>query len=135
MRQFRLILFFLFVLSVAYAGSNLLNSAMSFLPLRDAFSFLPCGDDIVTSVPDPSGQYKATVLIRDCGATTDWSTLVFVRKTGFLGGETGVLLALKGRQSVLLAWKDKHTLVIHANTSDAFTQATYWKGINVLYAK
>jgi hypothetical protein len=37
-----------------------------------------CGNEVVAESPSPDGQYKAVVFVRDCGATTTWSTHVSV---------------------------------------------------------
>src|SRR5262245_35356226 len=37
-----------------------------------------CGNDVVAELPSPDGKYKAVVFVRDCGATTTWSTHVSV---------------------------------------------------------
>lgn len=42
----------------------------------------PCNNQIVQEAVSPDGRYAATAFIRDCGATTDFSPQVFLRKTG-----------------------------------------------------
>ena len=36
----------------------------------------PCGNHVVARVPSPDGVHVAVVFVRDCGATTDFSTHV-----------------------------------------------------------
>jgi hypothetical protein len=38
----------------------------------------PCGNEVVSRVPSPSGKYDAIVFERSCGATTGWLTHVAV---------------------------------------------------------
>jgi hypothetical protein len=38
----------------------------------------PCGNEVISEVSSPNGEYRAIVFERDCGATTDFSTQVSV---------------------------------------------------------
>jgi len=44
----------------------------------------PCGNTIVEALPSPDGSHKAVVFVRNCGATTDFSTQMSV-----LRGDSG----------------------------------------------
>ncbi len=41
-----------------------------------------CGNRVLREVTSPNGQLKAVVFIRDCGATTSFSTQVIILSTG-----------------------------------------------------
>lgn len=38
----------------------------------------PCGNKVLASVPSPDGSVRAVVFQRDCGATTGFSTQVYI---------------------------------------------------------
>lgn len=44
----------------------------------DAFGRGMCGNEVLYAVPSPSGEHRAVVYQRDCGATTGFSTQVSV---------------------------------------------------------
>ena len=46
---------------------------------------IPCDNEIKHELVSPDGRYTATAFIRDCGATTDFSPQVYLRRTGKLG--------------------------------------------------
>ena len=41
-----------------------------------------CGDDVVKEIPSPSGEWKAVIFERSCGATTGFFTEASVLKSG-----------------------------------------------------
>lgn len=41
-----------------------------------------CGNQVLKEYPSPSGKLKAVVFERDCGATTGFSTQVFIVQAG-----------------------------------------------------
>jgi hypothetical protein len=69
----------------------------------------PCGNSIRATAPSPSGRAKAVVFVRDCGATTGYSTQVSVlparaeflsQPTAFRSTEAGNALVVGEELSV-----------------------------------
>jgi hypothetical protein len=73
----------------------------------------PCSDEIRTESTSPDHEQIATWFVRDCGATTDFSTIVSRRGKDeqFEGGEHSVFV-VKGRPSLRLAWENSERLTI-----------------------
>lgn len=100
------------------------------------FSFCYATEDTVQKrLASPDGKYTATVFERDCGATTDYSTMVNIQE-GHLkrfNGDSGVVLVIKGRTSVKLTWQDATSLVISCSSSEVFRKETKWKDVVIHY--
>src|SRR5262245_14369431 len=78
MRLFKWILKWIFapVAVLALVASATLYSCAYFL----------CDNQVVAEWPSPDGNYKAVAFVRDCGATTRWSTHVSVlRRWNWVG--------------------------------------------------
>ena len=55
----------------------------------------PCGNEVVETVPSPTQKWSAVVFVRDCGATTGFSTqLSILRARENLPNESGNVLVL-----------------------------------------
>jgi hypothetical protein len=72
-----------------------------------------CGNTVERTVPSPAGQTKAVVFIRDCGATTGFSTQVSVLPSGEeLPNDRGNVLVLDGTVPIVLSWLSESSLAI-----------------------
>ena len=59
-----------------------------------------CGNRVIEDVPSPNGRQHVVVFVRDCGATTDFSTQVSVLPAGEAvsdGGNVFIVDADRGR--------------------------------------
>jgi len=72
-----------------------------------------CQHSVGEQARSPSGEWLAVVTVTDCGALSDYSTAVTLRRTrGWLAGDK-VVVGLIGRHSVGLEWRDTRTLHVH----------------------
>lgn len=64
-----------------------------------------CEDTTETEVKSPDGKYVATLYERDCGATTDFSTIVKLRESSasFKGDDLGTFV-VNGQPKIHLTW-------------------------------
>ncbi len=96
-----------------------------------------CADTIKSEAKSPDGKYIVTLYERDCGATTDFSTIVNIRASSAkFNGEEGRVLIVKGQPEVLLAWKDNTRLQLECHdcrANDIFKQEKSWKDVIVSY--
>jgi hypothetical protein len=96
-----------------------------------------CEDTIKTEVKSPDGKYVATLYERDCGATTDFSTIVNLRDSSarFKGDDLGVVI-LKGQHKLDLVWDGNRKLRLQCHdcrTDDIFKQEKVWKDIDISF--
>lgn len=96
-----------------------------------------CSDDIKGEADSPDRAVKATWFLRDCGATTDFSTIISLHKPsdGFRADSQIVFIA-KGPKQVHLKWEDaRHLLVecMECEKGDIFKQITSVGAISVVY--
>jgi hypothetical protein len=94
-----------------------------------------CEDTIKTEARSPDGKYAATLYERDCGATTDFSTIVNLRVSSarFNADELGVVI-LKGQHKLDLVWDGNTKLQLKCDDcrpDDVFKQEKTWKDVDI----
>ena len=117
------------------------------LALTGGFGCAPlCENTILTSVPSPSKRRTAVVFVRNCGATTDFSTQVSVLRAGQRLGDTGgnclvvdsdhgaVQTGRSGELVVSVSWRsDDRLLVRYPRRSRVFERSTTVNGVTVSF--
>jgi hypothetical protein len=96
-----------------------------------------CEDTVKTEVRSPSGNYIATLYERDCGATTNFSTIVSLRaSTDKFDGEMGRVFVVEGQPQLNLVWKDNTSLRVECSecqSKDIFKREMNWQDVNISY--
>jgi hypothetical protein len=96
-----------------------------------------CEDKVKVRVPAGDGQIVATVFERNCGATTDLSTLVNLQTTSSrFDANAGRLFIIKGRYDITLNWATPKHLVITCRgcqRHDIFREVAVEGDIDVTY--
>ncbi|MFK5921632.1 MAG: hypothetical protein QM496_05590 [Verrucomicrobiota bacterium] len=83
-----------------------------------------CDDTFVRTVDDPLKVRSVSIVIRDCGATTDYTTLVILHASS-LAPDPDLdprILVIKGKQSVVLTWEDSSHLTITTQIDSIFSR-------------
>lgn len=90
-----------------------------------------CADEVQSSVASPDGKWVATVFERDCGATTDFSMQINVRRASetFDGDSTPPVFVAKGRRDVRIAWDASRRLMVTTKYFDVFRKETSSQGV------
>ena len=111
--------------------------AMLFASLAGCYHLVmgDCDDRVKLESVSPNGRYAATVIERDCGATTDYSTLVNLRAASepLTTTPDSLILALSGKQSVDLDWEGEFQLTVQFPRVDTYTQKLSWNDVQVVY--
>jgi hypothetical protein len=84
-----------------------------------------CSDTVLTEVVSPDKKHVATVFERDAGATSDYSTLVTVRRIlDCFNTEKNRIFVLAGRHVVTVSWDTGTNLYVRydAQVGDIFKQ-------------
>jgi hypothetical protein len=94
-----------------------------------------CQDEIKKELRSPDSKYSATVYERDCGATTNFSTIVNLRESSakFKGDDLGIVI-VKGQHAIDLAWDGNTTLRLqcrNCRSDEIFKQEKTWKNVEV----
>ena len=101
------------------------------------FLSFDCEDAIKTDVKSPDGKYAATLYERDCGATTDFSTIVSLRANGDdFDGEKGRIFVVEGQPQVNLVWQASNAIRIECSqcqSKDIFKREVKWQDVNISY--
>jgi hypothetical protein len=98
----------------------------------------PCENAIVSEPMRPGGPYRAVVFLRDCGATTGWSTRVSLLDIKrFSNSEVGNVFVGEGGQppspGVSVRWVDRDTLEVSYEPSmQVLHSKSTWEGIGII---
>ena len=68
----------------------------------------PCAEEVLSRQPSPDGRFVAEFVEIDCGATTDYQSVVILRSAG----EQATVLSMKYHQSIHLTWQGSEALLI-----------------------
>lgn len=100
-------------------------------------SFLvTCEDTIQDEVRSPRDNYAAVLSIRNCGATTDYSSRVTVSGSGTSSREEDVVFVVKGEPEIRVTWQEDTVLQISCEgckAEDVFKQANGWRQVSIHY--
>ena len=119
----------------SFVGLCLLVIVLMVLCLANFFFCAPlCADTIISESVSPSGQLKAVVFERDCGATTATNTQICFRGTAFYSTNQPSFLVFEADGKASLSWKAQKELVIRLPPgAKVFSQETEVSGIRVEY--
>lgn len=84
------------------------------------------------------GQFVANLIRRDCGATTAYSNIVYLKKSGDAKGKDGAwgekVYVFQGEMQIALVWSGIE-LKIKAPTSgqSVFLKRDDWAGVKIVY--
>jgi len=93
-----------------------------------------CSNDVVASVLSPSGNNKAVVFSRNCGATTGFNTQVSVVGATLAPDVGGNVLILDGAIPLTLRWLSESQLsVVGVGSTKVFKQEQSVAGVSVIY--
>lgn len=100
-------------------------------------SLFPCEDRIESESRSPNQKYLATLLVRNCGATTDFSTIVKLDAESWIPiGNKNNVFVVNGDPDVRIEWQDDTTLKITCATCQAdqtFKNEGAWRDVKILY--
>ena len=107
------------------------------LALLSACSGELCGNDPLTGEESPDKKKIAMVYLRDCGATTGFSTHVSILDApGRLPNKPGHVLVVAGKHPGAVRWEGNNRLVILGlDSAKEFLKLTEFKGIEINYEK
>ena len=94
-----------------------------------------CADNVKSQSVSPDGRYIARLVERDCGATTDYSTVVDLRLSSesLDSHQDNWILTMPGRHSITLTWQGNTELMIMLPQSRTVVQKTAWGDVEVTY--
>jgi hypothetical protein len=100
-----------------------------------SFSIFDCSHELKVEELSPDKLFIASVSENDCGATTDYSTWVTVRKSSErldLKKQRPVLV-IEGKNNVSIKWPNKYSLLIRFTNSKVFHQDKMFENILISY--
>jgi hypothetical protein len=103
------------------------------------FTPLGCSNDVLQTLPNPKQASVATLIERDCGATTNFVRLVYVlpASSRILDAPDEPVTVANGQGILSIAWKDERTLQItyKPQQTEFFQQKTVLGKFTILYTQ
>jgi hypothetical protein len=119
-----------------FALSLVLTGVVAWLALSLIFTdFELCANEVSRSIISPSGEIKAVVFSRNCGATTGFNTQVsIIPVSRVLPDQDGNSLILDGAIELKVEWKSDSELHIRGiGSSRVFKQGGSMEGVSISY--
>lgn len=76
-----------------------------------------CSNEVLGSVPSPSGHLRAVVFSRECGATVGFNTQVSLVAGTEQPDGSGNVVVLKGKVPLRLRWQSETELIVAGATA------------------
>jgi hypothetical protein len=95
-----------------------------------------CSDHVLSQRRSPDGVLVATLYERDCGATTDFNTILSVSLPPDFKDRNAIMFAAKGQKEVSFKWVGKRSLYVECSScvpSAVLKQVTVAGGVDVTY--
>lgn len=98
-----------------------------------------CENTVKSEIKSPDGKYIVALFERNCGATTDFSTIVSLREssTELKSDDLGIFV-VKGQPRIDLAWEGNTRLRLQCQdcrTEEIFKQERTWKDIHISFVQ
>src|SRR5689334_15232123 len=78
-----------------------------------------CGDTLRKEYSSPNGKLKASWFVRDCGATTDFSSMVSVHRTDVsFKDDDAIVFVMKGDEPLEIEWEGDGIVKIDCGSCD-----------------
>jgi hypothetical protein len=92
---------------------------------------------VITVEKSPDGQLAATLFVRNCGATTDFSTIISVhRPDSTFKDDSSMVFVAKGEPTIQLNWDGPRSLSIGCQKCDrqeVFRRVTALGDVDISY--
>jgi len=98
-----------------------------------------CDDRVVREVRSGDGKFLATLYVRNCGATTDYISIVNLRPGGtrFNGDADGdIVFVAKGERDIGIQWLNTNEVRIWCRgceSNDIYKRQPTWKDVKIAY--
>lgn len=119
-----------------------LAECLSFLGLlffHGCYAFpTPCEDSIVRETKSPAGNFTAVLSLRNCGATTDYTSLVAITSTGTMYSDGDLVFVAEGDNDIRFYWQDNSTLNVvceSCRVNKIFKQIRSSQSVTIDYEK
>ena len=100
-------------------------------------SSVACDDKVESKSVSPNQKYVATLFVRNCGATTDYSTIVKINPAATTSTDDGdQVFVARGDFDVQMIWQNDSAIRLscqRCKTDDIFKQDKSWRDVAISY--
>src|SRR3954471_11897490 len=104
--------------------------------LRNALSLSSqCVDEMKKEASSPDGEYTASFIERNCGATTDYSSIVSLRQRGdrFDADKNENILVIDGQCGISLLWSGRTLVASYPKSCRLFRRSETWRDVRISF--
>ena len=115
-----------------------LGGAADAVYARNALSLAShCVDETKREVLSADGAYVAAFFERNCGATTDYTSIVTLRNRGdrFDGDKNEAILVIDGPCTIDLAWTGRTLTASYAKSCSLVRRSASWRDVTVSFSE
>jgi hypothetical protein len=119
---------------IALIGAVLLGGA-GYLYWINSSSLFQCNDVVKKEASSPDAAYVATFFERNCGATTDYISIVSIRPRAdrFDAEKNDAVLVIRGRCPVELLWGERVLRVSYTKPCALAKQVDTWRDVSLSF--
>lgn len=110
---------------VKWSGYLISTLAFCFLVGCDAENL--CSESTNKTLESPSGESKAVVVKRDCGATTSEVYLVYIFNADEQPAEKNAVFKSDKTEALSISWQDDRNLIISYKSARIFNFTNFWQ--------
>jgi hypothetical protein len=90
-----------------------------------------CSDEVVLEKVSPDGRHVATVIRRDCGATTSYATHLRISRRWWRGGATYLAVVLEEPANLEVVWRSATELRMMHTPTRVFRDETLVDAVRI----
>jgi len=91
-----------------------------------------CTNTVKQEIKSPDGRFVAVSFIRDCGATTDFSPQVYLRRADQKTDETGNIFIGDHSDKITISWESSNSLIISSDCK-VISRKDEFEGIRIVF--
>jgi len=94
-----------------------------------------CGNVVKKEVPSKDSVYVAAYFEQNCGATSDYTSIVSLRRreVRFNGDKDEAILVIRGQCPVEMAWNERVLSVSYAKSCDLAKRVASWRDVTISF--
>jgi hypothetical protein len=94
-----------------------------------------CDDAVKKEVPSKDSAYVAAFFEQNCGATTDYTSIVSLRprEDRFTGAQDEPILVIRGQCPVEMVWNERELSVSYEKKCDVAERVATWRDVTISF--
>jgi hypothetical protein len=110
-------------------------AVLGYLYWMNTATMFACGNALKKEAPSKDSVYVAAFFEQNCGATTDYTSIVSLRRREdrFNGDKDEAILVIRGQCPVEMVWNERVLSVSRANSCDVAKRVASWRDVTISF--